>query len=69
MMRIIRRGSKGAQWRGDLPAGLPREIIEELTEMAPDAIPQNPLDRASAKREKERIYQRYGYLIFLGPFH
>ncbi len=65
--KAIRRGTSSAVQ----PAALPPSIADELLEMSIDnpivyspSTPQN--NRPS--REKERIYARYGYLLFLGPF-
>ncbi|MEB3844421.1 MAG: hypothetical protein LRS48_01900 [Desulfurococcales archaeon] len=69
--RITRRALRRGQDRGDLPAGLPSTVVEELIDMVQEPIlqPAAPAGQSGREREKDRVYAKYGYLIFLGPFH
>ncbi len=64
--KALNRGTKNAVQ----PASLPTTLTEELLEMTRGDL--EPIIYKSrletANREKERIYARYGYLIFLGPY-
>ncbi|MEB3765196.1 MAG: hypothetical protein GSR77_03410 [Desulfurococcales archaeon] len=65
--KAIRRGTSPAVQ----PAALPPSIADELLEMSignPIIHSSSPLQNNRPGREREKIYARYGYLLFLGPF-
>ncbi len=65
--KAIRRGTSPAVQ----PAALPPSIADELLEMSignPVVHIPSTLENNRPGREKEKIYAKYGYLLFLGPF-
>ncbi|MCE4624894.1 MAG: hypothetical protein F7C35_03405 [Desulfurococcales archaeon] len=32
-------------------------------------LPADPVEAERSKREKERVYAKYGYLLFINPYH
>ncbi|MEB3760602.1 MAG: hypothetical protein GSR72_06410 [Desulfurococcales archaeon] len=65
--KAIRRGTNSAVQ----PAALPPSIADELLEMSidnPIVYSPSTLENNRPGREKEKIYAKYGYLLFLGPF-
>ena len=47
---------------------LQRALRQGMRPVIAENIPADPLELERSRRERERVYAKYGYLLFLNPY-